>query len=159
MSTKAHAERLSRALESTGLASPVNATFGEGRVAVLCRVAGSNEAKWAGLVRDILIASLDEAGEVHGWQSHICRNYFIKEVEEGDRKLVWGWNVSIHSKEMSLSLDMIVRVIKGEPIRTNRTNELQEFPLVGATVNRNTVVKGKGVHTIGNGDFHPARSK
>lgn len=161
MSTKAYAERLSRALESTGLVEPVNATHSEGRVAVLCRVAQGNEKKWLELVKNILVNAIDESKEVHAWQTHLCRNYFIKETESG-RNLVWGWNVSVHSREMSHSLDVIIKIIKGQAIRsTGSKRELEEFPLHGASADRNSPKNGKGVHTIGGkaGDFSPARSK
>lgn len=158
MVTKEHADKLSRAIESAGIAQPVQATHGENRVAVMCRVAKDNEDKWIKTVERILVASLDEAGELHAWQTHICRNYFIKETE-GVRKLVWGWNVSIHSKEMGAALNLVIKLIHGEPIRTVSNRELNEFPLHGASSDRNAPKKGKGVHTIGNGDFHPARTK
>lgn len=158
--TKDHADKLSRALESTGLAQPVSATHSENRIQVLCRVPAGNEEKWIELVKNILVAALEESKEVHTWQNHICRNYFIKENEEtGDRKLVWGWSISIHSKEMSSSLNMLLKVIRGQPIRNVSSRELKEFPLVGADANRNIPKGGKGVHTIGDKDFHPARTK
>lgn len=161
MSSKAHGERLARALEGTGMAEAVNITFGEDRVAVLCRVTSGNDSKWMELIQKILVAALDEAKQAHAWQNHICRNYFIKEDPQTHvRKLVWGWNVSVQSRDMSNSLDMLIKVIKGQPIRTvGSTKELEEFPLHGATANRNAVKGGKGVHTIGDSNFHPARSK
>lgn len=160
MVTKEHAERLSRALESTGLAQPVSATHSDQRISVMCRVSGGNDEKWITLVRNLLIATLDEEKEVHSWQAHICRNYFIKETENQDRKLVWGWNVSIHSREMSLALDMVIRLIKGQVIRTTRPGEVTEFPLHGVNANRNAVTAGgKGVHSIGDKEFNPARTK
>lgn len=158
--TKDHAEKFSRAIESSGLAQPVSATHSDNRVQVLCRVAKGNDEKWIEMVRTILEAALDESKEVHAWQCHICRNYFIKENEEtGDRKLVWGWSVSIHSKEMGLALGMIVKILKGQPIRVVSNRELTEYPLHGASEQRNMPKGGKGVHTIGDKDFHPARTK
>jgi hypothetical protein len=160
MVTKEHADKLARAIESAGLAEVVSATHSDNRISVMCRVSSGKEDKWVQMVRSILIASLDEAKEVHAWQTHICRNYFIKENEEtGDRKLVWGWNVSIHSKEMGLSLSMVTKLVHGEPIRVVNNRELKEFPLHGAPVDRNAPKKGKGVQTIGNSDFHPGRTK
>lgn len=159
MTTKEHAEKLARALEATGLAQPVNATHAENRIQVLCRVPPGNEEKWIKLIETLLIASLDEAKELHAWQNHICRNYFIKELENGSKKLVWGWNVSIQSKEMGHSLNLILRLLRGEPIRVVPNRELTEFPLHGATASRNAPKNGKGVHTVGDKDFHPARTK
>ncbi len=160
MVTKEHAERLARALESTGLAQPVSATHHEQRVAVMCRVNSGNEEKWVNLIRNILITTLNEEKEIHAWQAHICRNYFIKEIEGQDRKLVWGWNVSIHSREMSLALEVLIKVIKGQIITTSRPGEVTEFPLYGASINRNTpTASGKGVHDVGSREFHPSRTK
>jgi hypothetical protein len=158
MSTKSHSERLARALESTGLVQPVHDTYAENRINVLCRVMPEHEKRWTELVRLLLIAEQNEAGEVHGWKSHICRHYFLKEVD-GDHRLVWGWNVSIHSLHMSSSLDALMPVIKGQPLNTKVVSrELTEFPL-GGSPDRNTpkTPGGKGVHLIGEREFHPAR--
>lgn len=160
MVTKEHAERLARALESTGLAQPVSATHNDQRISVMCRVSGGNDEKWITLIRNILIATLDEEKEIHAWQAHICRNYFIKEIENQERKLVWGWNVSIHSREMSMALEMVIRIIKGQVLRTTRPGEITEFPLHGASFDRNApTASGKGVRSIGNKEFNPARTK
>lgn len=154
MSTKAHSERLSRALESTGLCETVSNSFGENRVAVLCRVKGDgNEKKWVALLHRLLLAAEEESKETHAWQCHICRHYFLK-----GQNMVWGWNVSFQSKEISISLDLISRILKGQSIRLVNRNEVTEMPLHGATADRGMVKGGKGVHTIGNGDFHPMKT-
>lgn len=157
MSTKEYAERASRALEGSGLAEPVSATFGENRIAVLCRIHKNNEKKWLALITKIMMAAQSESKEAHAWACHICQNYFLKEVHPGDQKLVWGWNFSIQSKEMGAALDRIIRLIKGQPLEVNK-NEVMEFPL-HAPKDRNAPKQGKGVHTVGGsqGDFSPAR--
>lgn len=152
MSTREYAERMSRALEGSGLAEPRSASFGENRIAVLCRVSKDNESKWIDLITKILIGSDLSTRDAINWQCHICRHYFLKEVND-ENKLVWGWNFSIQSREMGLALDMIIGLVKGQPLRVNK-NELDEFPLQ-APPNRNAVKHGKGVHTIGGSDdFH-----
>lgn len=155
MSSMAYAERLARALESTGLAEPVKATHGEGRISILCRVTEGNEKKWIELVRQLLIA----AQEDKNWQAHICRNYFLREDPDIGYKLVWGWNVSIHSLNLTIALDDVVSIVKGKPIKiTGPAKEITEFPLVGASPTRNMPnASGKGVYTIGDREFHPAR--
>lgn len=158
MSSQAYAERLARALEGTGLCETVSANFSENTVGVLCRVKADNEKKWAELLTKMLIASEDESKEVHAWKCHFCRRYFLKEVG-GDRKMVYGWNFTIQSNEMSISMDMLMMVIKGQPIRITNNRELDEFPLHGASADRNTPKGGKGVQYSGQGDFHPLRSK
>jgi predicted transcriptional regulator len=136
MSSKAHAERLSRALELSGLVQPVNSAFSENRINVLCRIAQGSEGKWTELVRKILLATDAEQGEAHSWQAHICRHYFLKEAK-GEKKLVFGWNVSIQSQDMSGSLDVIMRVVKGEPVRNRPPGELEEMEMTGLTKDRN----------------------
>ncbi len=154
MSTQAFADRLSRALETTGLCQPVNATFGENRVAVLCRVKEENKKKWTELLHKILLIADEESEEVHAWQCHFCQNYFLK-----DQKMVYGWNISIQSREMNISVEMISRALKGLPLRNTNKRELDEFPLHGAPADRNAPKGGRGVHTIGgsNGDFSPGK--
>lgn len=154
MVTKEHAEKLARWIEATGLAQPVSANHAENRVTILCRVPDGKEKQWIKVVESILLNAIEEAEQVHAWQAHICRNYFIK-----DKRLVWGWNVSIQSREMSHSLAMIQKLLKGEPIRVTNSRELEEFPLHGAPADRNSPKNGKGVHTIGgsSGDFSPGR--
>jgi hypothetical protein len=160
MADKVHAERLARALEATGLCQPVQNNAIDDRLTVLCRVLENNEQGWIKLVEKILVTSLDEAKEVHAWKAHICRNYFIKEIED-QKRLVWGWNISIQAREVPLALDILIRVIKGQPIRSGPVpGELTEFPLHGAPPNRNAGKPGgKGVHLIGENDFSPARTK
>jgi predicted transcriptional regulator len=152
MSSKAHAERLSRAIEMSGLAQPVSAVHAPNRVNVLCRVSQGNEARWAELIRKILLATEAEAEEAHAWQAHICRHYFLKEIE-GEKKLVFGWNISIQSQEMSTSLDFLMRVLKGEPprIRSASAQESDEMAITGLTEERNVPRRPgqRGAFTIG----------
>lgn len=159
MSSKAHAERLARALESTGLAQAVTNTLAENRINVICRVPSSNESKWTELIRNLLIATEEESDQLHAWLSHICRTYFLKELDSGEKKLVWGWNISIQSTTMTASLDAISKVIRGEAIRKgSRRKEETEFPLVGASDSRNSVRPGGKGARPSTGDFHPLKS-
>ena len=150
MSSKAYADRLARALELTGLAQPVNASYAENRINVLCRVASGAEAKWTELLRKVLLATEAESGQAHVWQAHICRHYFLKEVER-EKKLVFGWNVSIQSQDMGTSLDYLMRTLKGEPIRVNPVNETEEMPMTGLVGDRNVpkFPGDRGSFTIG----------
>jgi hypothetical protein len=159
--TKEHAERLARLLESTGLAQPRKSMHAENRVNVLCRVMPGNEDKWVDLIRKLLVAELEESSQIYGWQCHVCRHYFIKQGEDGSKQLVWGWNISIQSTEMPLSLDIITKLLRGEPLHVGgETRELNEFPIYGMTNNRNKPnAGGKGVHGVGDSDFHPAKKR
>lgn len=160
MSTKEYAERVARALESTGLAVPVAPTFGENRVSVLCRVNKDNEASWLELITKILIGADISTKTSTPWQCHICRHYFLK-VVSGENKLVWGWNFSFQSREMARALETVIPLLRGHPLQaaTADMQDIQEIPLVGATTDRNRVRNGRGVHTIGgsSGDFHAGR--
>lgn len=152
MSSKEYTDRMVRMLELTGLVEPKTSNFGENRISILCRVNKENETRWIELITKILISADISAKDPVNWQCHICRHYFLKEME-GENKLVWGWNFSLQSREMGAALDNIVRVIKGQPIDTH-PEELKEFPLYTST-NRNITKHGKGVHTIGGSDdFH-----
>ena len=157
MSSKAHAERLSRAIELSGLAQPVSAVHAPNRVNVLCRVAQGNETKWTELLRKILLATEAEQEQAHAWQAHICRHYFLKEAD-GEKKLVFGWNISIQSQEMSSSLDVLVRVIKGEPTPVRSSKESDEMIITGLTGERNVPTRPgqRGAFTVGGkNDFRP----
>ena len=161
MSSKAHAERLSRAIELSGLAEPVTNGFAENRINVLCRVPQGSEAKWNDLVYKILLATDAEQGEAHGWQAHLCRHYFLRETKDG-KKMVWGWNISVQSQDMSTSLDFIMRVIKGEPVRPAHSRvEVEEMELTGLTRPRNMPKPGgKGAYTVEGGDnFRPSGAR
>lgn len=156
MSSKEHAERLFRALQSQDFVEPRSISFGENRVAVLCRVQKQNEAAWIEFITNLLKGAEYSKGEVFAWQCHICRHYFLKE-NNSRLELVFGWNVSIQSREMTKTLDAIHRLMVGEPLIIN-PNEVTEFPLQAGS-NRNTPKKGKGVHTIGGSqDFRIERT-
>lgn len=132
MSSKAHADRLARALELTGLAKAINSRFANNRVMVLCRVTTDSRAKWLELLRKLLLATESEQKASYSWNSHFCQHYFLKDDEDsGKKNLVYGWNISIESSMMSDSLDAIMRVIKGEPVSTQaeHPDEITEFPL------------------------------
>lgn len=155
MSSKEYSERLARAIENTELAEVVNSGFSENRLNVMCRVKEGAEPKWTALLRNLLLATEAESKEAHAWQAHICRHYFLKTVSD-EKKLVYGWNISIQSAHMRDSLDFLIRVVKGgEPIRPGVAGEVTEMALQGGG-NRNKSRGGKGAFTVGGSeDFHP----
>lgn len=163
MSSQAYADRLSRAVESTGLAEVVKTSFGDNNISVLCRVKQGSDGEWVKIVERILLAEPSQAGKPHAWASHICRRYFLKEFPDGP-KMVFGWNIAFQSNDIATSLDFISRVIRGEKIQTPKgKNELDEMPLSGAGSSRKAPKKdgpgkGKGAYTIGGSeDFKPSR--
>jgi hypothetical protein len=164
MSSQAYAERLSRSLESTGLAEVVKTSFGENNISVLCRVKQGSDGEWVKIVERLLLAE-NAAARSHSpvaWASHICRRYFLKDFPEG-QKMVFGWNVAIQSGDLHNSLDAISRVIRGESYQRSKSGELEEVPLVGVGPSRQAPKKdgpgkGKGAYTIGgSNDFNPSK--
>jgi hypothetical protein len=160
MSSQAHADRLGHAITGTGLAEPVNANFMDNRVSLLIRVKAGVEQQWNDLIKNILILTEFFNKETHSWHAHICRTYFLRQVGK-EKKLVFGWNITITAMDMDTALNEVVRVVHGgdpEPSEEN-PNELTEFPLVGAPRNRNIPGStGKGASTIGgSSDFRPPR--
>jgi hypothetical protein len=158
MSSQAHANRLAHDLSSTGLVEPVNSTFTDNRVSVLLRVKMGVEQQWNTMIRNILLATDFFAKEAHAWNAHICRTYFLKQIKN-EKKLVFGWSITITSQDMSTSIDEINRVLHGgNPEPTGDTpSETMEFPLVGPQKERNVPGQsGKGAYTIGGkSDFRP----
>jgi hypothetical protein len=155
---KNDSEKLARLIQGTGLASPREVLFGDNRVTVLCRVTEDNEKKWISLITNILSAAEDSSTDGNPWKAHICRNYFLKDDENG-RRLVWGWHVSLHSPEMEQTLQIIAKIINGEPIKiANMTGkEIEEFPIYASDSRGKVNSKGKGAHTVGDSSFHPAK--
>ena len=158
MSSKAYADRLATAITSTGLAEPVNSTFSDNRVSVLLRVKNGVEQQWNDLIRNILLATDYFAKEAHAWNTHICRTYFLKQIKN-EKKLVFGWSITITSQDLVNSLDEVSRVIRGGDPEPSKEviNEVTEFPLVGVKMERNVPGStGKGAYTIGGrNDFRP----
>ncbi len=161
MSGKIHADRLARAITLTGLAEPVQANgLADDRINVLCRVPKGGESAWTELLHKLLVTTESQKKFAHSWQVHICRHYFLKEVE-GEKKMVFGWNISIQSQDLTTALEYLMRTIKGEAPPSQTANEVDEMPLSGVTGMRNMpkTKGGKGAYTIGGseGDFAPAK--
>jgi hypothetical protein len=162
MSSKAYAERLARALESTGLAEIVDCSHSENQVRVLCRVADGGQVKWLGILKNILILTEAEQKQAHSWQAHICRLYLLKRLN-GEPNLVFGWNVSIQSLNMPDSLDYLSRVIRGESpdaVSSSSSGEVMEMEFTGMTGSRIPNAKGKGAYTVGgSSDFKGPKAR
>jgi len=151
MSSKAHADRLAKALESTGICQAVNETFTHEQVRVILRIAAGAEGTWTQVIDRILTASEYLDGQAHNYQSHICKNYFRKDMPDGSKKLVFGWYVSIQSPSMSESLDVVVRAIRGAlPDEPEQKKEVTEMPLGTRAKELNAPnEKGRGAWTVG----------
>ena len=151
MSSKAHAERLAKALESTDLCQMVRSDHTHDQIRLLLRIAPGAEPAWTRLLERILTSADYLAGQAHVYQAHICKNYFLKEVADGTKKLVFGWYISIQSTSMSESLDVIIRATKGTlPEAPHVHRELEEMPLSTRARELNVPTeKGRGAHTVG----------
>lgn len=161
MSSKAHADRLAKALESTDLCQTVKADHTHDQVRILVRIASGSESVWTQMIDRILTASENIAGHAHSFQAHICKNYFRKQLPSGEKKLVFGWYVSVQSNSMSESLDVAIRAIKGSVPEAPDSDkpEIEEMPLMTKARELNAPnEKGRGAHSVGGKkDFRPFR--
>jgi hypothetical protein len=160
MSSKAHAERLAKALESTGLCQAVRIEHTHQQVRLLLRIAAGGESSWTQLIERVLTAGEYIEKHAHAYQAHVCKNYFRKEMPDGAKKLVFGWYISIQSNSMSESLDVVVRAAKGSlPEAPEEIKETEEMPLGTRARELNMPTeKGRGAHTIaGKKDFKVLR--
>lgn len=151
MSSKAHADRLAKALEQTNLCKVVLADFKGDQIRLLLRLAQGADQKWIQLIDRILLAGEVFEGGAVAWQSHICKNYFRKDMDDGTKKLVFGWYVSIQSNSMTQSLDEIVKAIRGTVPKRSETEKAltMEMPL---GINHELNVpneNGKGAYVVG----------
>ena len=153
MSSKAHADRLSKALERTNLCQVVRTDSSHDQVRVLVRIAPGAESMWTQMIDRVL-----EAGELideyaHRYQAHVCKQYFRKELPDGAKKLVFGWYVSIQSNSMSESLDVVIRAANGnlpEAPAQKKKKEVEEMPLSTKSRELNAPnERGRGAHTVG----------
>lgn len=129
MSSKAHADRLSKILVSSSVCETVKVDFTSDQVRILLRVAAGAEAVWTQLIDRVLTASEILSGQAHGYQAHVCKLYFRKQIGS-EKKLVFGWNFSIQSGSMSESLDVIARAVRGNlPEASQARGEVEELPL------------------------------
>lgn len=130
MSSKAHAERLAKALETTNICQAVKVDFTHEQVRLLLRIAPGSESIWTELINRVLTAGEYVEKQAHGFQVHVCKNYFRKEMADGTKKLVFGWYISIQSNSMSESLDVVIKAAKGTlPEEPASTKFLDEMPL------------------------------
>lgn len=150
MSSKAHADRLAKALESTSLCQAVRVDHTHDQVRLLLRIAPGAEGVWTQLIERVLTASEFIAKHAHAYQAHICKNFFLRQTDDG-RKLVFGWYVSIQSNSMTESLDVAIRAIKGAlPDEPESIKETEEMPLSTRARELNPPnEKGRGAHTVG----------
>lgn len=151
MSSKAHAERLAKALESSALCQAVSVTHTHEQVRVILRIAPGAEGSWTGLVDRILTAGEYIEGHAHSFQAHICKNYFRKQMPDGEKKLVFGWYISIQSGSMTESLDVVIKAVKGSmPDEPAARSEVTEMPLGTRARELNMPTeKGRGAYTVG----------
>lgn len=160
MSDKAYAERLARAIESLKCAEVIRSTFGENVVTVVFRV--TTKYPDGKIDERPLLAALerlvlhDPTGTKSQWLSHVCSRLLPKQMEDGQWRMVKGWNITINSTNMGEHLDVVSRLLRGESDTTPVTKELTEFPLVGVGPSRNPPNerkrKGLGAYTIGGKD-------
>lgn len=161
MSEKAYAERLARAIESTGVTEVIRSTHGPDRVTVLFRVTSKfpdgklDERPLLQVLQRLVLHDPEGKGP---WFSHVCSQLLPKQDEDGKWRMVKGWSISINSRDFETDLGVVSRLLRGEkaPAKKN-PGELEEVPLVGVGPSRNPPKKegkgkGKGAWA---GDFKP----
>jgi hypothetical protein len=132
--SQAYADRLAKMLEQTGLCKVVLKEAKADQIRVLLRLMNGADQAWVKIIDRILISCEEAESTPHRWQSHICKNYFRKDTEEG-KKLVFGWYISIQSSNLGDTLDDISKAIKIDPAKkkekpANSPNpEIMEMPL------------------------------
>jgi hypothetical protein len=159
MSSKAHADRLAKILVSSGICETVKTDFTPDQVRILMRITPGAESIWTQLIDRVLMASEYLEGQAHGYQAHICKNYFRKKVN-GEAKLVFGWYFSIQSVSMSDSLDVVSRAVRGNlPEMPADRGEIEELPLATRVKELNLPNEnGRGGWSVGGKtDFKPLR--
>lgn len=149
MSSKAHAERLAKALESTDICQVVQDDHTHDQVSLFIRIAPGAEGVWTQLIDRVLTAGEYITGLAHSYNAHICKRYIRKQVGD-ERKLVFGWNISIQSGSMTESLDVVIKAIKGTLPTERATGETEEMPLSTRARELNTPNEnGRGGWTVG----------
>lgn len=159
MSSREHAERLARAIKGTGLADIAKTDYTEDTIRLLCRIRPGADKNWIELVKRVLIATEKEHGHAHSWATHICKRYFLLDEDNprAERKLVFGWNFSVSSTQMSSSLDFLIKSLRPGSVSTKaspvRKKEIMEMELSGTFTGDFKKDKGGGGHNLG--AFHP----
>lgn len=163
MSSQAHADRLSQALDATGIFETVRASFQPEQIIVLGRVQKEKKGRWIDLLERLELASDTVSGLPQAWRSHLCQRYFLKEFQEGEtvkKRIVFAWNISIQSSNMDASIETILKVLRGEIVSVALPGEVEEMPMTGVDHERNVPnEKGRGAYHIasqnGAKDFRP----
>jgi hypothetical protein len=126
MSSKEYASRLGHAITATGFAEPVSLTFKPDQVTVIFRLAQGSEPKWVDLAKKILEAERSSSEQAHAWKTDISKAYFLK-----GEKLVYGWRISVQTGQMSISLDYLIRAMKGDAQPKPTKGEETEMTFTG----------------------------
>ena len=99
-----------------------------------------NINNWLLVIRNILLAQTHKP-----WKADISKQYFLK-GNEGREKVIYGWRVIFQGEDIANHYADIISVVLGA--KHTSSSELTEFPLPGATADRNEGKNGKGARGI-----------
>lgn len=132
------AAEISTALRAKCGFETINVSATDTQARFIGRVSPSQMGGWILVIHQLL----SHAEQGAPWSIDISKQYFLK----GGR-VVFGWRIIIQSPSIEAAVPSLVAVIQGTP-RTGG-GETTEMPLIGASVNRNTVIRGKGAAPSG----------
>lgn len=107
------------------------------QIRITGRVPPNGSSPWILLVHHLLLAC-----EHTVWKADISRYYFLRQMENGQKRLFYTWRVILQGQQIEQHLPAIAQAVKNAP-RPARV-ELQEFPLAGA---QREHANGKGVYS------------
>lgn len=124
------AEKVSAAINSTGIAEVIKITEGPTSLQIVHRVAPKQLSVWLGVVGQVL-------SRKQGWDDHVCKRYFY---QGGKIRYAWNFIAQWKSPEQKEEiLDQIIRLFKTAAVEVPQIyHQLDSYPLVGAKESRNT---------------------
>lgn len=122
-------EKLAEALKATRIIEPVEQSYKDGAVELLCRLDEAHHARWVKLIDAVKIVEERDADEPYHWRSRIFLEYFRRNGRQ-----VKGWVVYVQSGMLLDAIDVIasaLRIGKAAPPVNKDIIELDEMPLSG----------------------------
>lgn len=102
-----------------------------------------NIHNWLSVVHHLLVGQ-----EAAPWKADVSKQYFLKGAK-GSQKVIYGWRLILQGEDITSHYEDILRTILDS--KPTSAGELTEYPLPGATADRNTGKNGKGANTIREG--------
>lgn len=103
-----------------------------------------NMNNWLLVVRDLLRGSQNQTV----WKADISKSYFLR-GPAGEEKVIYGWRVIFQGADIATHYSDMTLVVRAAP--QTSAAELTEYPLPGASPDRNSPNRGKGAGSVGFG--------